>query len=477
MRTLVWFRGKDLRIADHAPLADALAGGEVVPVFVLDPFFFSKRGAAHLPNRMQYLLGSLEALAANIAHKGSRLLLVAGKSVETIPKLAKQVGADRVVAQRWVEPFARERDRRVKAALGDRFTLYEGETLLTPGTVRTGGGTPYSVYTPFARAVRAKLGPLEPIAAPRKLPALPSDVNVVEAPMPTLASLGLEANPRLIEPGERAARARLKRFLDRGLVDYEAERDRMDHDGTSRLSADLKFGTVSVREVVAAAREAAEADPSKREGAEKFMNELLWREFTHHTLWDRPSLLEHPFRPDFEGFPYRDDAAGLAAWKAGKTGYPTVDAAQRQLLCEGYVHNRARMVTASFLTKHLLISYKRGEAHFLEHLVDGDWAQNNAGWQWSAGSGCDAQPYFRVMNPVAQGEKFDPDGAYVRRWVPELERLDAKHIHAPWQAPPMELAEAGITLGKTYPLPIVEHKMARQRFLDVAKSHLGRARP
>ncbi|MBL8742253.1 MAG: deoxyribodipyrimidine photo-lyase [Myxococcales bacterium] len=477
MRTLVWFRGKDLRIADHAPLHDAIAGGEVVPVFVLDPYFFSPKRAARLPNRMQYLLASLAALAANIAHKGSRLLLVSGKSVETIPRLAKQLRADRVVAHRWVEPFARERDARVKAALGDRFTLYEGETLITPGTLRTGGGTPYSVYTPFARAARAKLGPLSAIPAPRKLPALPSDLDVVEAKLPDLASLGLAPNPRLIEPGEKAARARLKRFLEHGLADYEAERDRMDHDGTSRLSADLKFGTLSVREVVVGLGAAVEADRSKESGAEKFMNELLWREFTHHTLWDRPGLLDHPFRPDFEGFPYRHDAAGLAAWKAGKTGYPIVDAAQRQLLAEGYVHNRARMVTASFLTKHLLVSYKEGEAHFLEHLVDGDWAQNNAGWQWSAGCGCDAQPYFRVMNPVAQGEKFDPDGAYVRRWVPELAKLDAKHIHAPWLAPPMELAEAGITLGKTYPTPIVEHKHARQRFLDVAKSHLGRARP
>jgi deoxyribodipyrimidine photo-lyase len=470
MRTLVWFRGKDLRIADHEPLHDAIASGEVVPVFVLDPYFFSKKRAAQLPNRMQYLLGSLAALAANIEHKGSRLMVVAGKSVETIPKLAKQVGADRVVAQRWVEPFARERDKRVKAALGDRFTLYEGETLLTPGTVRTGGGTPYSVYTPFARAARAMLGSSQaPLPAPRKLPPLPGEIDVKEVAIPSLEALGITPNPRLIEPGEKAARARLKRFLDRGLADYEAERDRMDHDGTSRLSADLKFGTLSVREVVSAVRAGA--------GADKFIHELLWREFTHHSLWDRPSLLEHPFRADFEGFPYRHDPAGLAAWKAGKTGYPIVDAAQRQLLAEGYVHNRARMVTASFLTKHLLVSYKEGEAHFLEHLVDGDWAQNNAGWQWSAGCGCDAQPYFRVMNPVAQGEKFDPDGAYVRRYVPELAKLDAKHIHAPWQAAPMELAEAGITLGKTYPLPIIEHKLGRQRFLDVAKSHLGRSRP
>jgi len=232
-----------------------------------------------------------------------------------------------------------------------------------------------------------------------------------------------------------------------------------------------------VCEVVASVRAAAAIDRKKQHGAEKFINEILWREFTHHSLWDRPALLERPFRADFEGFPYRQDELGLAAWKAGKTGYPIVDAAQRQLLAEGYVHNRARMVTASFLTKHLLVSYKQGEAHFLRFLSDGDWAQNNAGWQWSAGCGCDAQPYFRVMNPVSQGEKFDPAGAYVKRWVPELARLAAAHIHAPWQAPAEELSRAGVTLGETYPLPIVDHKTARQRFLDAAKSHLGRARP
>jgi deoxyribodipyrimidine photo-lyase len=249
----------------------------------------------------------------------------------------------------------------------------------------------------------------------------------------------------------------------------------MDLSGTSRLSADLKFGTLSVRsawhDVSAALKDQA------ARALEVFTNELLWREFTHASLWDRPELLSQPFRKDFVGFPWRRDPVGWQAWCAGTTGYPVVDAAARQLLQEGFVHNRARMVAASFLTKHLLVHYQQGEAHYMRYLTDGDWAQNNAGWQWSAGCGTDAQPYFRVFNPVLQGQKFDPDGDYVRRYVPELAGLSAKLIHCPWQAPAKALASANIKLGEDYPLPIVDHVTGRDRFLKIAESFLKRATP
>jgi deoxyribodipyrimidine photo-lyase len=243
----------------------------------------------------------------------------------------------------------------------------------------------------------------------------------------------------------------------------------MDLDGTSRLSADLKFGTLSPRTVWHAVERALrELSP---DALRVYQNELLWREFAHSTLFDRPTLLKLPFRAEWQGFPWRDDEPGWQAWAQGRTGYPVVDAAARQLLATGFVHNRARMIAASFLAKHLLIDFRRGERHYFELLTDGDWANNDAGWQWSAGCGCDAQPWFRIFNPVTQGQKFDPDGAYVRAWVPELARLPAKHIHAPWLAPKEVLAGAG--LGANYPPPVVEHAAARQRFLATAKQHLG----
>jgi deoxyribodipyrimidine photo-lyase len=473
-RSLVWFRGKDLRLADHAPLASALEEGEVVPLFVLDPYFFAPPRARELPHRMQFLLESLDALQKNIAHLGSELVIVAGKSIHVVPELAKKWRVSRVVAQRWTEPFGRERDRRVADALSVPFQLFDGETLAPPESVRNGSGAPYSVFTPFARALRRDLVSRPPLAAPKKLPPLPSDLEHASLSLPTLAQLGIERNPKLQPGGERAARERLRAFVAGASARYDVERDRMDLPGTSRLSADLKFGTLSARTVWNAVSEALrEASPR---ALEVYTNELLWREFTHATLWDRPSLLEQPFREDFVGFPYVDDEAGWRAWTEGRTGYPVVDAAARQLLEEGFVHNRARMIAASFLTKHQLTSYKKGEAHYMKYLTDGDWAQNNAGWQWSAGCGTDAQPYFRVFNPTLQGEKFDPEGDYVRRYVPELARLPSKYIHRPSEAPAQVLSAAGVRLGESYPEPIVDHALGRDRFLKVAESHI-RAQP
>jgi deoxyribodipyrimidine photo-lyase len=471
MRTIVWFRGKDLRLADHAPLNAAAEAGEVIPLFVVDPSFFAPDRAQRWPHRMQHLLDALAALAAGVKALGSRLVLVEGKSVEVVPRLADAWKADRVVAQRWVEPFARERDRRIAAALGPRLVLFEGETLLPPGLLRTGAGAPYSVFTPFARAFRAALTVGRPLAAPRALPPLPRGLDAPKRPAPTLEALGLRRNPLVLEGGEGPARARLAQFLSGPVADYPQGRDRMDLAGTSRLSADLKFGTLSPRQAWAAVEQAG----SDGEGPTRFLNELVWREFAHSTLWDRPELLARPFRRDFEAFPWRDDEAGWAAWAEGKTGYPVVDASARQLLGEGFVHNRARMISASFLAKHLLIDFRRGEAHYLKWLTDGDWAQNDLGWQWSAGCGCDAQPYFRVFNPVTQGEKFDPDGAYVRRWVPELAKLPARFIHRPWDARAEVLASAGVRLGESYPRPIVELGFGRQRFLSTAARHFKRA--
>jgi deoxyribodipyrimidine photo-lyase len=470
MRTLVWFRGKDLRVADHAPLCDAVAQGEVVPLFVLDPYFFAPKRARELPHRIQFLLDGLHELEAKLAELGSRLVVVEGKSVEVVPKVAAHWKVDRVVAHRWCEPFARERDRRVRKALRVPFELYEGETLEPPGTNRTGGGKPFSVFTPFSRSFARALVVGEPLAAPKRVPAVPRDVRTRSARIPTCRDLGIAQNPRILHGGESEGRKRLRAFVSGPARRYDALRNRLDLDGTSRLSADLKFGTVSVRTVwTRVTKTLADTAPA---ACETFLKELVWREFTHSTLWDRPELLAEPFRAEWHGFPWRRDERGWRAWIDGTTGYPVVDAAARQLLGEGFVHNRARMIAASFLTKHLVVDYRRGEAHYMKFLTDGDWAQNNFNWQWAAGSGCDAQPWFRIFNPVKQGETFDPNGDYVRRWVPELAGLAAKHIHEPWKAPASVLESAKIELGRTYPRPVVDHAFARDRFLALAREHL-----
>ena len=476
VRSLVWFRGKELRVADHAPLAAAARDGEVLPVFVVDPYFFAPVRARELPHRMQFLLESLEELSENLAQLGSRLVVVAGKSVEVIPRLALRWRVDRVVSQRWTEPFARERDRRIALALSVPFELFAGETLLPPETLRTGAGTPYTVFTPFARAFAARADAVgEPVRAPRSLPPWPSDATTEDVAsivsIPTLVDLGIPRNPSLLRGGEVAARGRLRAFLRDGVAEYSVARDQMSIAGTSRLSADLHFGTVSTRAVWTGVRRSPAFERAPRLGS-VFSNQLLWREFAHATLWDRPELLTEPFRQGFIGFPWRDDDDGWRAWTAGTTGYPVVDAAARQLQAEGFVHNRARMIAASFLAKHLMIDFRRGEAHYMKYLVDGDWANNDMGWQWSAGCGCDAQPYFRIFNPTLQGERFDPEGAYVKRWIPELRNMKPKYIHRPWDAPVSVLEAAGVVLGKTYAAPCVNHSFARDRFLRIAEEHI-----
>jgi deoxyribodipyrimidine photo-lyase len=466
MRTLVWYRGKDLRVSDHGPLRDALEKGEALCAFVLDPYFFAPERASELPHRMQFLLESLSSLQRNLERRGGGLVLVPGKSVDVVPRIARRWNVDRVVAHRWTEPFGRVRDDRVRDALHVPFELWDGETLAPPGSVRTSEGNAFSVFTPFARAHRHTLRVGAPLPAPAALSPVPEVARADNVPLATLADLGIVRNPRLPPGGEREARARLARFIEERAGDYDSKRDRLDLAETSRLSQDLKFGTLSVRTVWTEVRGALEG-PRPRAWA-SFSNELLWRDFNHAVLWEDPSLLQRPHRVEFEAFPWEDDERGLTAWREGATGYPVVDAAARQLLREGFVHNRARMIAASFLVKDLRVDYRRGEAHYMKYLTDGDWAQNNAGWQWTAGCGFDAQPYFRVFNPVAQSKKFDVTGAYVRRWVPELAGLPVEHVHAPWECPSEVLRHAGVVLGGTYPRPVVDHAQARTRFLAIA---------
>lgn len=447
---LLWLR-RELRLADNAALAAAVASGHpVLPVFVLDeasPGIWAPGGASRW-----WLHHSLAALGAALGGRGAKLLLRRGRYEQVIPALADEVGAVAVHAGLPTEPWARASLREVHRRLGGRLRTHLTTLAFAPADIRTQADTPYGVYSPFARACLARVAetgglPATPLAAPERIlaAALPPGEALDEWGLlpgaPDWAG-GLRAG---WTPGEAGAAARLERFRRGALAGYADRRDLPGVAGTSMLSPHLAWGEVSAGQIWHACA-----------GGEKFIAELLWREFAAHLLWHNPGLPETPLRPEFAAMPWRDDAAGLRAWQRGRTGIPIVDAGMRQLWQTGWMHNRVRMIVASFLVKHLMIPWQAGEAWFWDTLVDADLAQNAASWQWVAGCGADAAPYFRVFNPVLQGRKFDADGAYVRRYLPELARVEDRFVHAPW--------EAGGVAG--YPAPIIELAAGRQRALD-----------
>jgi deoxyribodipyrimidine photo-lyase len=448
---LVWFRA-DLRLGDNpAWNAAASAHERVVALFVVDPMLWDGSG----PHRRNQLAAHLIALDRRLGAWGGRLRVRRGDPKQVVPSEAAAAGAEGVYWNGDATPYAAGRDAAVARRLGPAAEIHPGRYVHAPGTVRTAAGDPFQVFTPFHRAWAAR--PWDPWPEP-------GGAAVAADPGEGLPPAGAP----LMAPGEDGAAARLDSFLER--VDrYQEERDRPDLDTTSRLSADLHFGTISPRAVVSAL-----AGPGR--GREAFVRQLAWREFYAHLLAAFPETRRRALRREYDALNWRDDPEGFAAWTEGRTGYPFVDAAMRQLRAEGWIHNRARMVAASFLVKDLLIDWRRGERHFLRWLVDGDVAQNVGNWQWVAGTGADAAPYFRIFNPVSQGRRFDPEGAYVRRWVPELARLDASAIHAPWEAGPALLAAAGVTLGIDYPWPLVDHAEARAATVE-AYAAAKRVRP
>jgi len=455
-----WLR-RDLRLHDHRALRAACAEADaVVPLFVLDPALV--RGARVSRARLVYLSDALADLDARLRRRGGRLVVRHGDPAEVVPALAAEVGADTVHWHRDATPYAATREARVTAALdreGIAHREHDGVVIQPPGSVLTKGGAPFKVYTPFARAWRAQ-GVAPPAAEPGRV-AVPD--AVASAALPAPADLGASEADRALPGGEGPGLERLERFLDGPIEVYDRSRDLLATDGTSRLSADLHYGTVSPRQVWAGL---AEADAHRA-----FADELIFREFYHHVLAAWPETAATEWSARFRDLPWGGPGPELDAWAAGRTGYPIVDAGMRQLAATSWMHNRARMIVASFLCKDLLIDWRHGEAHFLRHLVDGDIASNNGGWQWAAGTGTDAQPYFRIFNPVRQGERFDPDGAYVRRWVPELAEVPTRWVHAPWTLGPLEQQAAGCVLGRDYPEPIVDHAAARQRALDWFATH------
>lgn len=471
---IMWFRD-DLRIADNPALAHAAATGRpLLAVYIFDTESEEIRPPGSAQRWM--LHHGLKALAKRLEKLGGRLDIFAGKSEPRLLDLVAKTGAEQIVWNRRADN-GRVIDRRVKTRLAERGVAaesFQANLLYEPYRMATTSGGFYKVYSPFYRAL-ADLGePRAPIAAPAVLRA-------AEKPGGTVALDTLNLLPRkpnwaagweaLWPAGEDGAKTRLDRFFDERAANYAERRDFLDGDHTSGLSPYLRFGMISPYQIWRALRHREDSGDLRASDAEKFRKELVWREFCHHLLFHFPSLATENFNEKFNSFPWRQaDTPQFTAWKRGRTGYPIVDAGMRQLWQTGYMHNRARMVVASFLVKHLLFDWRHGETWFWETLIDGDPASNPANWQWVAGSGADAAPYFRIFNPVLQGEKFDPKGGYARKYVPEIAALPDKFIHSPWKAPKPVLKEADIALGKTYPEPMVDHSAARKRSLDALRS-------
>jgi len=463
---ILWFR-QDLRLADNPAVTHAIdTGRPVLPVYILD------QGSAVAPTgsaSLWWLDKSLRALEASLGARGSRLILRHGDSESELRRLIAETGADTVFMNRRFEPADFARDADIAHALqveGVACKGWNGTLLARPGSILNGSGQPYRVFTPFHRTLLAAAVAPPPAAAPGRL-TTPSGTTSDEIdawglhPIRPDWSGGFDWTP-----GEAGAEAALSSFLSRGLKSYSAGRDVPAEPATSRLSPHLHFGEISPWRAVEAARAAAADGQVPPAEADKFIAEIGWREFSAHLLHAFPQITDTAFRPEYDAMPWRDDPAALKAWTRGLTGYPVVDAGMRELWTTGYMHNRVRMITASFLVKHLLIDWRTGEAWFRDTLVDADLASNVQNWQWVAGSGADAAPYFRIFNPITQGRKFDADGRYVRRWVPELRRVPDRWLHAPWTAPPEILRDAGVRLGTGYPRPIVDHDLARKRALD-----------
>ncbi len=470
MPTHIWWIRRDLRLTDNQALAAALADDAVgIPLFVLDDHLLAAPTVG--AKRLAFLWQGLTTLDADLRSRGSRLIVRRGDPAIEIGRLLAETAATAVYAEEDYSPYARRRDASVAAAVP--LHLVPGVTVRPADVVRKADGGIYTVFTPFSRAWKA-------LPLPHRSDLLPAPERLAPPPA-ALVSLPLSdaiAASSLFPAGEAEAQRRLAAFVKAGvpvpddrnrpapIARYADDRNRLDLAGTSGLSPYLRFGMISARECVVAGLEAmALGDASARRGAETWLNELIWREFYVSILYHFPNVLREAFRPELRAIPWINDETQFAAWCAGRTGYPIVDAAMRQLVQTGWMHNRARMIVASFLVKDLLIDWRWGERFFMHHLIDGDPAANNGGWQWTAGVGTDAAPYFRVFNPVLQAAKYDPEGAYVRRWVPELARLPDAFIHAPWLAPADVQRRAGCVIGRDYPAPIVDHASTRTRVL------------
>lgn len=462
--TLLWFR-RDLRLTDNPALVRAMSTGAVIPVYIHAP----EEDGDWRPGTASrwWLHRSLTALRQDLERRGSTLVIRHGPTLPCLQALLTETGAGHVCWNRLHEPAAAARDRAVENALqarGIAVAQFEATLLHAPGSVLTRGGDPYRVFTPFWRACRAMEAPFGVEPAPERIPAprmMPPGLRPDALDLLPQRDLQVSLAGHW-QPGEAHALACLQHFLEGTAAEYDALRDCIGPDTTSRLSPYLHFGEIGPRQVLAACRAAGPGGAT-----DGFLRQLGWREFAHHLLYHFPHTPTCPLDGRFDAFPWaRPEPRILQAWQQGMTGVPLVDAAMRSLRESGWMHNRARMVVASLLTKNLGIHWLEGARWFWDTLVDADLANNTLGWQWTAGCGADAAPYFRVFNPVLQGERFDSGGAYVRNWVPELAKVPARYIHRPWEAPPRVLEAAGVRLGNTYPRPAVDLSRSRRQALD-----------
>ncbi|MEH6636794.1 MAG: deoxyribodipyrimidine photo-lyase [Halioglobus sp.] len=474
---IFWYR-QDLRTHDLPGLAAAASSGRpVIPCYILDDHAPGEwaTGAAS----RWWLHHSLVALQADIASLGGSLVLRRGETLDQLRQLIASTGADTVYCSRQYEPWAAALEKQLHEQLSTAditFKRYAGSLLFEPEQISNQSGLPYKVFTPFWRHCLKQLAPAAAQALPTQTNWLTDTLN-----SDCISDWGLQptqpdwaANwPQQWQPGAVGARDKLSNFLDNGISNYSDGRNHPALDCTTRLSPHLHYGEISPRVLWHAARQAAAESPALDGQVEKFLSELGWREFSHHLLYHFPAIPEQAFKSQFRNFPWLAGADRLRAWQRGQTGYPMVDAGMRELWHTGYMHNRVRMIVASFLTKHLLVHWREGAKWFWDTLLDADLANNSSGWQWVAGSGADASPYFRIFNPMTQGKKFDAEGAYIRQWVPELDALPDRYLNCPWEAPEDILRTAGVVIGEHYPSPVVDHKAAREAALAAYASIRG----
>jgi deoxyribodipyrimidine photo-lyase len=459
MSTAIWWIRRDLRLNDNpALLAAQKLATHVVPVFILDDKLL--KSAYNSSRREAFLKGGLRKLDEDLRTRGGRLILRRDQPLAALTQLISETGASAIFAEEDHSPYARKRDEQILVELPLHLT--DGVTVQPPGTVMKNDGIPYTVFTPFNRAWKAAPWPGGPLPTPERI-LTPHGINGIDFDSWITVSQAID-----FLPGETEALRRLAVFVQEKIDEYGDQRNRMDLNGTSELSPYLRFGMISARQAVSAARAAAHAAQSTdgHRLVESWENELVWREFFMHILYHFPHVRRTAYRSDMANILWENDENAFLAWQTGRTGYPVVDAGMRQLLEMGWMHNRARMITASFLVKDLLIDWRWGERHFMQHLLDGDPAANNGGWQWTAGTGTDAAPYFRVFNPTLQGKKFDPHGVYVRRYVSELADVSNEFIHEPWKMPEDVQRRMGCVVGVDYPAPVVDHAAARLSALE-----------